>query len=62
MVHRDEHMMIQLLDELGERISKGDEIDHVAILVEMAADLGSESVVMSMQTLADIAGKGDEMR
>ena len=62
MVHRDEHMMIQLLDELGERISKGDEIDHVAILVEMAADLGSESVIMSVQALADIACKGDEMR
>jgi hypothetical protein len=54
--------MIQLLDEFGERISKGDEIDHVAILVEMATDLGSESVIMSVQALADIAGKGDEMR
>jgi hypothetical protein len=62
MMQCDEHMMIQLLDHFRERIAKSDKVDHITILVELSGNLGFESIVVAMQTFADITGEGDKVR
>ncbi len=53
--------MIELPDDFSERVSKRDEVDYVLVLVERPSDFGAHCVIVSMETLADVASKRNEM-
>ena len=54
--------MIQLLYESTQRIAKRNKIDDIAVLVELPLDFRTNTVVVSVDTLADVSSKRDEMR
>jgi len=55
-------VVIELLDQFREGIAKRDEVDHVAILIEISANFRFESIVVAVQAFANITRKGDKMR
>ncbi len=53
--------MIQCGEDSFDEIGQNREIDHIMILAQRPVDLGADSVVVAVQSLAQIAAEGDEM-
>ena len=61
MLRREEHTVIESIDDLLEGISQRDEVDHIVILIQRAVQFDLDPVVMSMDPLADVAAERDEV-
>src|SRR5262245_829438 len=59
---RQEHAVIEVVEDRLELVAEGDEADNVLVLVERPFHFYSHAVVMPVQPLADVAGERDEMR
>lgn len=58
---RQQHSVIQLIDQLLRGISKSDEIEDVTVFIKWSGNLNGDSPIVSVQSLADVAVEGDEM-
>ena len=61
MTGRQQHPVIQLVEDRPQRPPQGDEIDDVAVLVQRPVYLGGHAVVVAVEPLADVALKRDEV-
>lgn len=61
MLRGQQYMVVKAFDDCSERVTKRDKIDHIAILIERSLDFTTNSIIVSMQALANVARKSDEV-
>ncbi len=54
--------MIETVDDFLQCVAEGDEIDHALLLIEWAGDFGGDSIIVSVQALAEVIANGNEVR
>ena len=62
ILHRQEHMMIQLINDRPCSILECNKIEDVMILIKIAFDFDGDPIIMSVELLALVAIIGDEVR
>ncbi len=61
VVARQDHVVVQGCGFFENCIAECDEVDDVAVRIERAFDANTDSIVMAVDALANIAGEGDEV-
>ena len=54
-------MVVELLYDFSQRVTEGDEVDDILILIERTGNFCFDPVVMPVDALANITGKGNEV-
>ena len=58
---RQQHAVIQFIDDLLCRIAQGDEIEYISIFIQRAGNFHRNTPVMAVQPLTDVSVEGDEV-
>ena len=61
MVRRQQHVVIQLGNDLLKRVPQRNEVDDVVVFIEITEHVDFDMIVMAVQPLADITVERNEM-
>lgn len=61
MRRRQQHAMVETIDQLLRGVSQRDEVEDVAVFVQWPGDFDGDSPVVAMQSLADVTVESDEV-
>ena len=62
MFRRQEHAVVQLVEDCPQRITQGNEIDHVIVFIQRSMHFGRYAVVVPVQPFARVCCQANEMR
>ena len=61
MLHRQQDVVIQLVDDSLQRVSQRDEVEDVRVAIKGAGQLNRRPPVVTMQPLANVSIERDEV-
>ena len=56
-----QHMVIEFHTDRMQRVTRGNEVDDLVILIEWAEDLGLNAIIVTVQALTDISIESNEV-